>query len=620
MSSHIWLPRVATIALLATGIWQASGPAAAQELKVAPPPAGADIELEGNAEVLTRGPVHEAFAEAYSQDAESPLEVIRQPPEPIEELPPDVMPEGEDVEWIPGYWGWDDERDDFIWISGVWRDIPPGQRWVPGSWMASEGGFQWSAGFWTSADVQEVTYLPEPPESQEAGPASPAPDDNHFWVPGTWRFVNSDYAWQPGFWAPAHEHWMWVPSRYVWTPYGAIYCDGYWDYDIAHLGVLFSPVYFPDYRYPRYVPQNVVSIGPMLVHLFVRPRYHHYYFGDYYNDAYVQFGIVPWLGVRQFGFYRYDPLFAYYQTGFFNGRGGFLGRISGWHHYYRQHADQRPRHTLADALIFARDRGDRAENIVRQASLTQSLDDLRQAQDRDFELRDVAEPQRHRIVERSRELQQLQRTRAERGDRDTDRQQVDRKLTLPRVERRDVGISENREREAVPVRPDKDGGRSRRVARPEVLDESAGRDRSPGEERERERSRSPRGRSRMVFPDAPNERAQDVTPIPRPSEIRPQPSGGEGARERRSSPRPSQEGRSPRPQEQAVPAPSADQPSGNRRNPPSSNRGDSGVRRGSPPGDSDSPRPGSRSPENSNRSESGSSRGEGEREGGNRRP
>ena len=32
---------------------------------------------------------------------------------------PEVKPEGENVEWIPGYWAWDDAEERYIWISGV---------------------------------------------------------------------------------------------------------------------------------------------------------------------------------------------------------------------------------------------------------------------------------------------------------------------------------------------------------------------------------------------------------------------------------------------------------------------------------------------------------------------
>src|SRR5262245_33771706 len=77
-------------------------------------------------EVLTRGPVHGAFANpGDARPAESPL-VEKQPPEAIEEVPPDEKPEGDDVRWIPGYWAWDDDADEFVWVSGFWRDVPPG--------------------------------------------------------------------------------------------------------------------------------------------------------------------------------------------------------------------------------------------------------------------------------------------------------------------------------------------------------------------------------------------------------------------------------------------------------------------------------------------------------------
>src|SRR5438105_15862052 len=76
----------------------------------------ASYETEGE-EPLTRGPVHEAFAPVVSYNSEPGLIVHTRPPELIEELPPEEKPEGDDVAWIPGYWGWDDERNDFVWIS-----------------------------------------------------------------------------------------------------------------------------------------------------------------------------------------------------------------------------------------------------------------------------------------------------------------------------------------------------------------------------------------------------------------------------------------------------------------------------------------------------------------------
>ena len=118
-------------------------------------------------DVLTRGPVHEAFAEQTSPNPEPGITAPNAPPDPINEIPPEMRPEGDDVAWIPGYWFWDDDRNDYLWVSGVWRRIPPGRRWVPGYWQQTTDGYQWIAGFWTPDTATEVDYLETPPESLE---------------------------------------------------------------------------------------------------------------------------------------------------------------------------------------------------------------------------------------------------------------------------------------------------------------------------------------------------------------------------------------------------------------------------------------------------------------------
>ena len=97
-------------------------------------------DVEDGVQVLTRGPIHEAFAETVTFDPEQGIVVPTPPPAAIEELPPDQKPEGANVAWIPGYWGWDDEGSDFLWVSGIWRALPPGRQWVPGYWGESGQG------------------------------------------------------------------------------------------------------------------------------------------------------------------------------------------------------------------------------------------------------------------------------------------------------------------------------------------------------------------------------------------------------------------------------------------------------------------------------------------------
>ncbi len=209
---------------------------------------------EAGVQVLTRGPIHEAFAEASMTGATAGVVVPRTPYDPIIELPPDQRPEGNDVAWIPGYWSWDDDRSDFIWLSGVWRDLPPGRQWVPGYWAPVTGGSQWISGFWGDVAQNEVNYLPRPPRSLEAGPSSPAPGPDGVWSSGCWVWQQSRYDWQPGYWVVQQPDWVWSPARYTWTPQGYVYVPGYWDHDIVHRGVMFAPVYYeqPVYSRPNY--------------------------------------------------------------------------------------------------------------------------------------------------------------------------------------------------------------------------------------------------------------------------------------------------------------------------------------------------------------------------------
>ena len=333
------------LGLLGSVVLAPSKRIAAQEIVTSSP-----TNASEDVEVLARGPIHEAFAEQYNPNPAPGLIVPKRAPEPIEEIPPENAPEGEDVQWIPGYWAWDDERKDFNWISGVWRIIPPGKRWVPGYWAQAQGGHQWISGFWTRQAAEELDYLPTPPESLETGPNSEPPSEDHFWLPGCWVFDAGRYRWRPGYWGPTHEDWVWIPSRYVWTPTGCLYVDGYWDYRIPRRGLLFAPIHFHHqvYRNPGYYysPHVVIDTTPLLIHLFVRPSYHHYYFGDYYGDPYLGFGIYPWYSYHRRHHHYYDPLWTYYNW-HFRRHGHDIGhRIGNWHHYLREHRDLRPPRTI----------------------------------------------------------------------------------------------------------------------------------------------------------------------------------------------------------------------------------------------------------------------------------
>lgn len=345
------------------------------------PPTGlAPVELpENETDAYARGPVHEAFADVYEGNP-TPSEIVTlQPPEAVDELPPEQAPTGENVQWIPGYWAWDVETKDHMWVSGVWRDVPPGRRWVPGYWATVTGGYQWVSGFWSDARAKELAYVPEPPQTLEVGPNIAAPTEEHVWIPGCWNYVNYNYRWTPGYWDLCQTDYMWVPAQYVWTPRGCIYVPGYRDYRFARRGLLFCPVRFrhsyAGYGRPWfYRPRHVVSLGGFAIHLFVRPRVRHLYYGDFYGNQYAQFGFSPWYRHGWSGRHYHDPVLDFYRVDSRRQGVDFFLSVNTWHQRYATNVDLRPPHMIRDQDAFmARHRGDRTAEL---AVLTNRLDDV----------------------------------------------------------------------------------------------------------------------------------------------------------------------------------------------------------------------------------------------------
>lgn len=323
-------------------------------------------------EVQTRGPVHESFAQPVVYDPKPGPVIPRPPPRPIEEMPPDQKPEGANVRWIPGYWAWDDSRRDYLWISGVWRNIPPGRQWNPGYWHEVEGGVQWAPGAWTPTQSQgPQQYYPAPPASIESGPNSPMPADGSVWSPGCWVWADTRYAWQPGFWVPPQPNWVWIPPQYVWSPGGYMFVPGYWDRPLATRGVMFAPVYFsqPVYAQPAFVytPAITIAAGGLMASLFVRPSFGVYYFGDYYAANYASVGIYPWFTFHQSRF-GYDPMFAYYSVTYARTNPRWVVEQREAFLYRREHVEARPFHTYAEMARVADARRSFATPLARLAA------------------------------------------------------------------------------------------------------------------------------------------------------------------------------------------------------------------------------------------------------------
>lgn len=339
----------------------------------APPESSVQATADSDVEVLTRGPLHEAFGSPISHDPVQNPVVEKQPPEPIDELPPEHRPDGDNVVWIPGYWDWEGGRDDFIWISGLWRNAPPGRRWVPGYWNEVSEGWRWVPGAWMQADVQAMTYYDRPPESQERGPNSRAPSNNHFWVPGSWVRDQGRYKWRTGYWAPHQPGWVWVAAHYTPAAHGYVYHEGYWDYRVSQRGQLFAPVHFRGRTRARFTPSIALTTSAnLLLHLFVDPH-SRYVFGDYYGDRYQRAGYHPWYEYHR-GAGGYDPFYVYYDWDYGQRGVDYFDRLQGWHKYFLRHADARPPVTWTAQVAFAAaQQGDAALEV---ALLGTPLNDL----------------------------------------------------------------------------------------------------------------------------------------------------------------------------------------------------------------------------------------------------
>ena len=378
------------------------------------------LGAQAGVEVLTRGPVHEAFAETITFNPEAGVVVAKPAPEAIEELPPEQKPEGANVAWVPGYWGWDDERSDFLWVSGIWRALPPGRQWVPGYWNKSGRGSQWTSGYWADAKLSEVEYLPEPPASVEAGPNIEAPSPDHTWLPGCWVWQQNRYAWRPGYWAAVQPNWVWIPAHYVWAPRGYVFIGGYYDYSVARRGVLFAPVYFNSTVYARrgfsYSPVVVINPNVFASHLFLRPSYGHYYFGDYYGSNYSSIGFSPWFSFSSSRF-GYDPFYAH-QHWHHRGDRQWNSRVEADFAHRRDNEEARPPRTWT----AQKERGtEGTAGSDKSFAVAASFDELAKNKEAPIRFQPLAQEERQQISQR---LEEYRTAREE-------RQKLEAVATLP---------------------------------------------------------------------------------------------------------------------------------------------------------------------------------------------
>jgi len=256
-------------------------------------------------------PIHEAFAQPAAPTLDSAVVVTKKPPEPIEELPPDVKPEGDNVVWLPGYWAFDSEARPISFGSAAsgatFRRAVSGWRILD----AGRHGFRWTPGYWSESTPQQ-TYYP-PPAGSRRGRAPPAPNDDSFMSPDMDLPRHALHV-AAGLLDRASPRLDVDAAALLVDTAGYIFVDGFGTTSSVVGASCSAPTYFGrgiSRLEDRISHRNVIGVRPARASLFIRPTVGAYYFGDYYGPRYVGLGYTPWLDYRYRG-RNVDPAWSYY--------------------------------------------------------------------------------------------------------------------------------------------------------------------------------------------------------------------------------------------------------------------------------------------------------------------
>ncbi len=198
----------------------------------------------------------------------------------------------------------------------------------------------------------------------------------------------------------------------MWTPLGCIFRPGYWDYVVAERGTVFCPVYYsqPVMVNYRLRPNYVVATGPnLLANLFVYPRYHHYFFGNYYSSRYLGQSIYPWVSYGQQS-RGYDPLYGYYRTQYRDA--DYINRITRLHNYYAANTIYQPPRTLNAQMQHRHDSNDR-QDLLFQAMQLNKMVSVTNNVNHHMQLVKLADNERERVERGLDPARQLRQQRAE---------------------------------------------------------------------------------------------------------------------------------------------------------------------------------------------------------------
>jgi hypothetical protein len=201
-----------------------------------------------------------------------------------------------------------------------------------------------------------------------------------------------------------------MPAHYVWTQRGCIFVGGYWDYPVEHRGLLFAPVYFEAGAFARrgyiYSPAIVLDLGVFSAHLFLRPSYSHYYFGDYYAASYAVGGFYASysFGSSRHGF---DPIYSHQRWEHRDDR-EWEHRTAAAYDYRRVHENARPPRTWAVQRSITSATPDFLQNRPMVAT---SMNEMAKRKGNVVRFQQVDRQERQQIVKRGQEVQQSREQR-----------------------------------------------------------------------------------------------------------------------------------------------------------------------------------------------------------------
>jgi hypothetical protein len=158
---------------------------------------------------------------------------------------------------------------------------------------------------------------------------------------------------------------------------------------------------------------TVINLSVFSDHLFVRPRYNHYYFGDYYAPSYRTAGFYASFSFQS-SRRGYEPIYTH-ERWRHRQDPDWDRRVQANFNRRRDHEDDRPRRTLAAQVRYASTDARRADRSFRLAG---SIEEVSRDNNDGVRFRKVDQDTRQQVAQRTQDVQRFRKER-QRSESDT---------------------------------------------------------------------------------------------------------------------------------------------------------------------------------------------------------